>query len=180
MIGEGELVDRDALGNWAAREAIRDCLMRYCRAIDRVDRELLETVYWPEATDDHGSFSGSAQGFMDWVIPLLGSMDQTSHQIGNILFAFHGARVNVESCFTAYHRVRREPGAPYDVIMGGRYVDWFEERNGEWRIRDRSVVYDWVREYPDSADWSAPVLGLTFRTNRAHCPSHALLGTGGV
>lgn len=167
-----------ALHELLAKEAIRDCLMRYCRAIDRVDGDLLKTVYWPEASDNHGSFAGTAQEFIDWVIPLLGSMEQTSHQLGNMLFVFHDERVNVESYFTAYHRVKREGADPYDAIVGGRYVDWMEERGGEWRIRDRTVMYDWVREYPNSADWRAPILNLVFRTNRDTCPSHALLAAG--
>ena len=150
----------------AAREAIRDLLMRYARAIDRVDRGLLEQIYWPEATDNHGSFAGSAAGFIDWVIPLLGTMEQTSHMLGNILIQLDGNNARTEAYFEAYHRIPRADAAPYDVVIGGRYVDWVQCRDGEWRIRDRTVIYDWVREYPDSADWAQPVLGLGFKANR--------------
>lgn len=67
------------------REAIRHCLMRYSRAIERVDEALLREVYWPEAIDNHGSYNGSADGFISWVIPMLGTMTQTAHFLGNIL-----------------------------------------------------------------------------------------------
>lgn len=46
------------------REAIRDCLARYCRGVDRLDRALLLSTYWPGAEDDHGSapLSVTAEG----------------------------------------------------------------------------------------------------------------------
>ena len=41
----------------ADREAVRDCLYRYCRAIDRCDFELLASVYWRDSTEDHEPFN---------------------------------------------------------------------------------------------------------------------------
>jgi hypothetical protein len=35
------------------RQAIHDVLMRYSRGLDRHDRKVLESVYWPDAVDDH-------------------------------------------------------------------------------------------------------------------------------
>jgi hypothetical protein len=35
----------------ADREAIRDCLFRYARAIGRLDEDLLRSAYWPVAVD---------------------------------------------------------------------------------------------------------------------------------
>ena len=31
------------------------------------------------------------------------------------------------------------------MTAGGRYVDRFERRHGEWRIAERTVVVDWQR-----------------------------------
>ena len=36
------------LQDLVAREAIRDCLYRYCRGIDRADAEMLRSAYWPD------------------------------------------------------------------------------------------------------------------------------------
>ena len=64
--------DRDpAVQNLIDREAIRDCLHRYCRGIDRCDVETLRSVYWPEAVDNHVYFNGNAWEFAEWVVPLL-------------------------------------------------------------------------------------------------------------
>lgn len=58
-------------------EAIRDCLMRYCRGVDRCDASLLRGVYWPGAVDDHGTFIGAAEDFIEYLLPALRAMDQT-------------------------------------------------------------------------------------------------------
>jgi hypothetical protein len=168
----------DRLQSLLDREAIRDVLMRYSRGIDRCDRALLESVYWPEAVDDHGSFTGKALDFIDWALGVLQTMDQTSHMLGNILIRLNGDCAYVETYFEAYHRIRRESGSPYDAVLGGRYVDRMERRGDEWRIGDRLAIYDWVREFADSADWSSNVLGLglPIQSNRIETdPSYRML-----
>ncbi len=149
------------------REAIRHVMMRYARAIDRVDAELLRSVYWEDATDNHGSYNGNAAGFIDWVIPGLGRMDQTQHMLGNIYIEIHGSAAAVESYFQAYHRMRGEGDHRFDIVCAGRYVDRMEKRDGEWRVARRELAYDWYREYPDSADWGRNQLNLPLQTNRA-------------
>ena len=170
----------DDLQSMLDREAIRDVLMRYCRGIDRCDGALLEGVYWPEAIDDHGNFRGNRAEFIAWVLPLLRErMDQTTHFLGNILITLDGDSAGVESYFEAYHRIRRDGAAPYDAVLGGRYIDRMEKRGGEWRIADRIAVYDWARDYPDSADWSSTDvlgLGLRLQSNRENDPSYRILG----
>lgn len=39
----------------ADRAAIENVLGTYCRAIDRLDLELLRSVYHPDAVDDHAA-----------------------------------------------------------------------------------------------------------------------------
>jgi hypothetical protein len=54
----------------ADRQAISDVLMTYSRGIDRLDRELLLSVYHEDAIDDHGVFVGSPEEFVDWAIAM--------------------------------------------------------------------------------------------------------------
>jgi hypothetical protein len=42
--------------------------MTYSRGIDRLDRELLMSVYHEDAIDDHGVFVGNREEFADWAI----------------------------------------------------------------------------------------------------------------
>ena len=53
----------------ADREAIRDCLYRYSRGVDRCDEEMLRSVYWEDALDDHCLFVGRREELIAWVMP---------------------------------------------------------------------------------------------------------------
>src|SRR5690606_8703026 len=47
-------LDEGALQAALDREAIHTVLMRYCRGVDRLDRDLIASVYHPDAYDHHG------------------------------------------------------------------------------------------------------------------------------
>jgi hypothetical protein len=135
------------------REAIRDCLYRYSRGVDRCDEEMLRSVYWEDAIDDHCLFIGRREELIAWVLPLLRGMEASQHTIGNILIRLHGDQADVESYYHGYHRVSTGTRS-VDSIQAGRYVDRFEKRDDEWRIARRKVVVDWFREYDDAGDWA--------------------------
>jgi len=135
-----------------AREAIRDCVYRYCRGVDRCDEEMLRSAYWEDARDDHCLFVGRREELIAWVLPLLRSMAASQHTIGNVLIRLYGDHADVESYYRGHHRVH--DGSKFvDSVQAGRYVDRFEKRDDEWRIARRKVIVDWFREYEDSGDW---------------------------
>lgn len=167
------------LDDIVAREAIRDCLARCCRALDRRDRHLLESVFWPDAVDDHIQFKGDAAGYVDWVMPLLAQIDLTSHCLGQILIDVDGDSAAVETYFQAYHRfTTAEP--PRDELLCGRYVDRFEQRGGEWRIAFRRVIADWHQHLPSRGGFDNFAAGSIPPANigvaSLQDPSFALLG----
>lgn len=126
------------------REAIRDCLYRYCRGIDRVDEALLRASYWPDASDSHGPYQGSASGFIDWAMARLASAGRGVHFIGNILIELHGDVAAVETYFQALQQSTDASGMVQHLHLWGRYADRFEKRGGEWRVAARVVIYDAV------------------------------------
>jgi len=126
------------------REAIRDCLYRYCRGIDRCDEAVLRSVYWEDATDCHGAWNGSAAGFIEQALAKLGAGGRRVHQISNVLIELHGDVAAVESSFLALQATAAKP--THETFLCGRYVDRFERRGGEWRVAARTVVYDWIEE----------------------------------
>lgn len=137
------------------REAILDCLARYCRGIDRRDGKLLSDVYWPEATDDHIQYRGSANGFIGWVLPLLAGMEITQHFLGQSFISLHGDLAAVETYFQAYHRIP-DGERSIDLVLGGRYLDRFAKREGAWKILDRRVIADWYQRAASlQAGWSS-------------------------
>jgi hypothetical protein len=149
------------------RQAIWDCLMRYSRGVDRFDRDLVLSAYHPDALDDHGKFLGSPAEFWDW------AHDQHSrvhlshqHYIANHSCELDGDVAHTETYYM-FAAICRE-GAPV-AITGGRYVDRFEKRGGEWRIAYRVCTRDWalLDERPNFDDAS------TFTSTR-HLLSPAL------
>lgn len=154
----------DVARELADREAIRDCLLRYGRGTDRCDRALLESVYWPDATDDHtGFFTGPVAAYLEQGMAMsVGALEQTQHLLGNMLIEIDGETAYVESYAVAFHRLRAEAGGgrPRDVLAGVRYLDRMAKRDDEWRILHRAVQWDWFREFADSADWDAGMIGL--------------------
>lgn len=138
----------DALQRLIDKDAIRDCLYRYCRGIDRADEALLRSTYWPDGTDHHGPYQGDAMGFVDWAMKTLPYIERGIHQVHNILIEFKSGGAAVESYFSAF---QRQPGLDRQMQqwdMKGRYLDWFVKRDDEWRVLNRTVVFDWVEEMP--------------------------------
>lgn len=117
----------------------------YCHAVDRGDMALLESLYHPDAIDDHGAmFRGSPEEYVAWLPRMLKGLEATRHTIHNMLFLVDGDRAQGELVNTAYHRTRDGR----EIILGGRYLDEYERREGVWRILRRSLVLDSFEERP--------------------------------
>lgn len=127
------------------REAIREAVFRYCRGIDRLDEAALRASYWPDATDSHGAYKGSASGFIDVAMPKLRESGRMIHHVGNLSIELRGSQAAVETYFLAWQRDRGADGVEQETFLAGRYVDRFEKRGSEWRVAARVVVYDWVQ-----------------------------------
>jgi ketosteroid isomerase-like protein len=140
----------DAIQQLLDREAIRECLYTYCRGIDRQDEDALRASYWPDATDRHGPYQGSAAGFIDWALASLKKGERSVHMVANIAIRLKGEQAAVESYFLALQRSPNAEGQQAETFLAGRYVDLFEKRGDEWRVKERTVVYDW------KDDWGVP------------------------
>lgn len=133
-----------------AERAISRVILSYSRAVDRYDFDALAECYWPEGTDDHGSFRGSAAEFVEWNKAALARFDVTNHFLGNMLIDvdLDANRARAETYAVAYHRYTDPEGQLTDMTAGLRYVDVFERRGTEWRILDRVIAYSWRRTDP--------------------------------
>ena len=145
----GEAMDtpaRDpALQVMLDRIEIQEVLLRYCRACDRVDEELLRAVFHPDATTEYvGLFSSSVQESVPTMMKMRRRFLLTTHTLSNISVEVAGETARTESYVQALHRFERE-GAEYEWVAGGRYLDRFERRNGAWRIAHRQTLMDWSR-----------------------------------
>jgi hypothetical protein len=156
------------------KQEIAEIIYRVARALDRCDESLLRGCFHPDATDDHGLFTGTAEAFVPWVMKTLQSMTATSHFIGNILIETTGDIAAAESYFTAFHRLAT-PDGEIDMVAAGRYLDRFARRDGAWRLSHRHAVYDWTTTHPATdAGWkTSPMRELLTRGARGPAdPSH--------
>ncbi len=142
----------------AAHAEIRQVLYRYCRGVDRGDREMLTSVYHPDGEDDHGSWRGKGRDFANYIVDSLDRAQCPSqHHITNVLIALDGDQAAVESYFIAFHPHPGEDDSEQLAFVGGRYLDRFERREGSWRIARRQVVLDWTRANVPGAAWGAAI-----------------------
>ena len=136
------------------RQAIHDCMMTYSRMIDRLDRELLISVYHHDAIDDHGVFVGSREEFADWAIAMH-RRTHLSHQHCqfNSTCDLDGDVAHTETYYMFVGMNQR--GAPLGM-SGGRYIDRLEKRDGRWAIATRICIRDWapLDAIPDTLDQS--------------------------
>lgn len=155
------------------KDAIRDCLARYCRGIDRADEALLRSAYWPDAQDCHGAYRGSVDGFIAQALPRLRAGGRGVHQVTQSLIELHGALAAVESSFFALQTTAAAPA--HETFLCGRYLDRFERRGREWRVAERTVVYDWIEERtrPELAQSDAVLFGRR-QPNGARAPGDPL------
>jgi SnoaL-like domain len=164
--------DRDqALARLLAKDAIGEAILRFVRGADRSDLELMRSAYWPDATDDHGNFSGNALKFTEFAIEVLKRFRVTMHFITNVAVTFPAdGQAHAESYFYAYHEHLPQPGGGPGLVslVGGRYIDRFEERNGEWRILARVVTMDWSEHRP-AAPLGAETLAQFSRNPQGGC-----------
>jgi len=138
------------------RETIREVIGLYAHAIDRRRWDIMAKLFHDDAIFGFGPIQGDWRGFVEQARAVIDPCLATQHQLGQTLFGFEGEIIaHCETYMTAMHTVPAgypmaevfpDKGKTYSAVIAGRYIDRFEQRDGEWRIAARSGVYDW-REF---------------------------------
>lgn len=129
----------------SAIEAIRTCLYRVCRAIDRMDAALLRSAFHPGALIHYGKiYEGEVEGWIASAIAHQSTQSQRQHMIGNILIQVNGDEAAAESYELDRHKTPMN-GEVRDLVLGARTLDRLARRDGEWRIVERTKIMDWGR-----------------------------------
>jgi hypothetical protein len=126
-----------------AKEEITDVIKRLARGTDRLDEELMASCYHPDGVDDHNSFRGSGTEFARWVCQVLPHFESTMHFVGPPYIRLDGDVAQVDTYCVAHHI-----GDGTDMVLGLRYVDRFERRDGVWLIAKRVCAFDWTYTVP--------------------------------
>lgn len=126
-------------------EAIRQVGLRYAHCLDRLDRDGLRGVYWPEARDEHGpEFKGNAWEFVDIAMESHKRWRPSMHCLLNHMVELDpgGTTARGEIYCLAFLFVA---DAPVLHMWIGRYLDRYEKRGDEWRIIERVTVSEGSR-----------------------------------
>jgi hypothetical protein len=162
----------DALSAMLAREAIRTAIARLARGEDRRDATLISASYWPDSLTDYGVFAGDFAAYLAWVVPGADAIKNTQHVIGQSYIEVDGVQAKAETQVISYHRIDYGGGDEHDTVIGGRYLDIFEQRGGDWRIASRKMLYDWYQDWGAAVDWSQGVMGMPFSDPRFSGRAH--------
>ena len=144
-----------------AKEQIRNLISRHSRGVDRIDPSVTGTIFWP---DGRFLLRGVDKPFVDHVVgENIGDyMGATHHLMGNMIIDLDldANRAHVETYAIAHHRSRptiasttavvgagnlpaSDATAEMELIIGIRYLDVIERRDGVWKIAERRLVFDW-------------------------------------
>lgn len=145
-------IDETAFQALLDKEAIRELVQLYSRAIDRKDVELLRDLYTEDATDSHGdSFDGPADKYCDFIAASLPYMTYSGHHACQHMIAVDGDEASGEVYALAFHVLpdRENPGAQIEDFMCVRYIDNYRRcEDGKWRFSKRVVTYDMQLQRP--------------------------------
>jgi hypothetical protein len=153
----------------ADRLALTDCVNAYARGLDRLDEELLLSAFHPDAVFDNGDIVGSPTEFRDWLLVQQKGREVCQHFLTNSSFELDGDTAHGETYFIA---VIKHTGSDQIGVMGGRYLDRFERRGGQWRIAARVLVRDWYFDADASRMATVLASGLHLTTRDRSDPSY--------
>jgi len=133
------------------RQDLHDVAMRYCRACDRIDGDLMKTVFHDDAYLAYGTFDGNAAAFVPWVINhIRNDHVHGYHAIANEYVVIQGDSAFGERYTIINNIVVGEDGTLIENTIWGRYLDRYERRSGEWRISHRRFLLDSIESRPSS------------------------------
>jgi ketosteroid isomerase-like protein len=140
--------DAQELDAALSRDAIRRLLTGYCRGVDRGDKALLASVYWEDSTVISGVVNASGPQFANDIIDYVtANLDFCFHSIANEWIEVQGDHAVGE-----HYIIAQMCAGGQDVMTGGRYIDSYERRGGEWKIKARTFVADWNTSHPKSLE----------------------------
>lgn len=125
------------------KQAIGEVLQRYARTLDWLDEDGQASCYWPEAAIDYGFFTGTAENFLPVVMEIERGTQRRWHFLSPPLIKLHSATAASVECYGTATGVRERDGEWNGTLYGGRYLDEFEKRDGEWRIAKRQYIMDY-------------------------------------
>lgn len=126
------------------KQEIHEAMVRYCRGVDRCDRDLIASALHPDAVIDTGRSKTTGAEAPDLFVSGVRNAKASMHFAGNEFVEVEGD-VAVSETYMLSYLVLTENGKDYTRVRGSRYIDRFERRAGAWKVAERVVLDDWGR-----------------------------------
>lgn len=124
------------------RQAILDCVTRQSRGHDRHDVELMASAYHPDGVDEHGPVVNSGPDYGEYANQAHSSVFVDHlHHITTHTCDIDGDEAHCESYVIGAMRARDGKSVH---LIGSRYLDRLERRDGTWRIALRRCTVEWT------------------------------------
>lgn len=132
------------MSNLQNKQEIYEALCKYCRGLDRMDKELAYSIWHKDGTAHyHDMYEGVGHGFVDWVWEAHALMERHSHQIANHIIIVDGDAAKSETYVTVtLWTLPDKENNQQEIIGRGRYLDQWSKRNGKWAIDHREHILD--------------------------------------
>jgi hypothetical protein len=143
--GAEAVVDVDhGLAQLIEKQAIREVLTAGCRAVDRLDRDLAETVWHEHARIEFpGMLKGDREAYLQWLFAGSRGFQSSHHQLTNVTTKVAGDKAVSEAYVTArLQALPGESGRRTDLVIAGRYLDRWTKRASGWMIDERLFLTD--------------------------------------
>jgi hypothetical protein len=146
---------------------VENALRSYCRGIDRLHGASIAAAFHPGALlIDYGTQLLTIEAFVDHALASLGRrFVATQHRISNTTIERDGATALVETYVHATHVEETADGRKLHTFVG-RYIDRFEDRDGIWKIAQRTLRNDWSTVVP----MAGPMSGSYVPSGRGDAP----------
>ena len=111
---------------------------------DHSDWQALESCFHPDATVVISWYAGSAKGFIERSKEAAKNRkpeERSAHWLGNSRATANGNRGLLETDVQILNRDYLD-GHLFDCTCYGRFFDFFEKRDGTWRISKWTCIYD--------------------------------------
>lgn len=133
---------------------IREVIEAYVDACDRCDTDAVKDVYHLDSWDDHGPMKMPGHEFAEACVrSLVDVWDSCNHLLGQTRIKVDGDSAGAETYFHASATRTTDTGERMLDQMMGRYIDRFERREGEWRIKERRAISEWSTSGPLGEDF---------------------------
>jgi len=149
------MADSEALQQLADKMAITEVIHQYSDCVDRRDFTGVLDSFHDDGTYQYqeGAERIPVAMFFEAQADAGTGFRETMHHLTNIKIKLSGDTALAQTYLLAHHRMKADcpdmpplfpnKGKEYGVLIGGRYVDEMECREGVWKIKNRLLHFEW-------------------------------------